>query len=295
MDQATHDRMQLELEKHGELKATPEAVPIAAVLGRSLHKFHQFASKPFGYNNPPGQMVSEALGIPAMARTLERVGYGEPLTTGKGMTTKPRDDTADVAMLAASFAPLIGRGGAKVAKAAGEGLTDRMLAGKGLIPGLPGQPPVSMFAVSPQKGKPFWYNPEGGKFAAFEEKGMHNKVIQDPEFTSKLGTTTEDAMKETSPMLMGRHRGSTLDLMQVASPTHESLNTIRNLVESQKLSPENVNFSAGENLFENIPRDELLKAAKLEELEKYKKYKDGGAVEGFFPDKDQMQLELLKR
>lgn len=90
-------------DKGGEVKATPVKNKQALGMSKALQAVHGFASKPFGYNNPPGEMISEFLGIPATARTLERMGYGEPLTTGKGMTTKPREDTMEALM---SVAPL---------------------------------------------------------------------------------------------------------------------------------------------------------------------------------------------
>ena len=126
--------------------------------------------------------------------------------------------------------------------------------------------------------QPFWYNPSNKQMATFEPSGMHNKVAQDPEFTAKLGATPEEVMHEQSPMIMGRHRGEKLDLMQMTPPSDLSLATLREMIAQRKLSPESVNFSAGENLFEGIPKDELLKAEKLQELEQYKKYKDGGSV-----------------
>jgi hypothetical protein len=39
-----------------------------------------------------------------MARTMDRVSYGEPLTTGRGMTLKPREDTLNALIGAAPFA-----------------------------------------------------------------------------------------------------------------------------------------------------------------------------------------------
>lgn len=89
----------------GEIKATPVKNKQALGMSKALQAVHGFASKPFGYNNPPGEMISEFLGIPATARTLERMGYGEPLTTGKGMTTKPREDTMEALMSVAPLAP----------------------------------------------------------------------------------------------------------------------------------------------------------------------------------------------
>jgi hypothetical protein len=50
------------------------------------------------------RMASEIIGVPAMARTMDRVSYGEPLTTGSGMTTRPRADTMDALLGAAPIA-----------------------------------------------------------------------------------------------------------------------------------------------------------------------------------------------
>lgn len=89
-----------------EMKATPVKRPAAAGAAGALKKLHEFASKPFGYENPPGEMISELLGIPAVARTLERIGYDEPLTTGKGMTTRPKEDTVEALLSVAPLAPM---------------------------------------------------------------------------------------------------------------------------------------------------------------------------------------------
>lgn len=61
-----------------------------------------FARKPFGYDNPPVQKASDFLGVPGFYRTLDRVSYGEPLTTGAGWATKIRPDTVD----ALGFVPM---------------------------------------------------------------------------------------------------------------------------------------------------------------------------------------------
>ena len=103
------DAMRMELDNKamkdgGEMKATPAKRPEAVAAAEALNKLHQFASKPFGYSNPPAEMLSEFLGIPAVAKTLERIGYGEPLTTGSGMTTKPREETIEAAMSVAPMA-----------------------------------------------------------------------------------------------------------------------------------------------------------------------------------------------
>ena len=90
----------------GEMRATPEKRPEAAAAARALKSAHEFASRPFGYNNPPGAMLSEFLGIPDVANTLERIGYGDPLTTGRGMTTKPREEVINAAMAVSPLASM---------------------------------------------------------------------------------------------------------------------------------------------------------------------------------------------
>jgi len=73
-----------------------------AQLARLLQGTHEFASKPFGYSNPPARLLSEALGLPATARTVERMSYGEPVTNiGKANVPMLQDDTADAMMFAA--------------------------------------------------------------------------------------------------------------------------------------------------------------------------------------------------
>lgn len=81
-----------------ELRATPMSNPIMGLLADRLKKVQQFGAKPFGYENPPVEMLMNLLGIPAVQQTMERMAYGEPLTTGSGMTTKPRPEAIEAAM-----------------------------------------------------------------------------------------------------------------------------------------------------------------------------------------------------
>jgi hypothetical protein len=68
--------------------------------------------------------VSDLLGIPELQRTLNRISYNEPLTTGTGYTTKLRPDTVSAAM---TVAPMVGptaKAGAAGARMAGTALKD---------------------------------------------------------------------------------------------------------------------------------------------------------------------------
>lgn len=68
--------------------------------------------------------VSDLLGVPELQRTLNRISYNEPLTTGTGYTTRLRPDTLSAAM---TVAPGIGptvKAGAVGARMAGTALKD---------------------------------------------------------------------------------------------------------------------------------------------------------------------------
>jgi len=81
-----------------ELRATPMVNPVMGLLADRLKKVQQFGAKPFGYENPPVEMLMNLLGVPAVQQTMERMAYGEPLTTGRGMTTKPRPEAIEAAL-----------------------------------------------------------------------------------------------------------------------------------------------------------------------------------------------------
>ena len=80
------------------LRETPMQNPILGLLADRLKKAQEFGAKPFGYENPPVEMLMNLLGITAVQQTMERMAYGEPLTTGRGMTTKPRAEAVEAAM-----------------------------------------------------------------------------------------------------------------------------------------------------------------------------------------------------
>jgi hypothetical protein len=110
--------------------ATPMQSPIMGLLAERLKQAQQFAAKPFGYQNPPAEMLMNLLGIPAVQQTAERMAYGEPLTTGRGMTTQIRPEALEAAMVVAPVGGLLGRGverGAMAAGRAGERLAERVV------------------------------------------------------------------------------------------------------------------------------------------------------------------------
>jgi hypothetical protein len=68
--------------------------------------------------------VSDLLGIPELQRTLNRVSYNEPLTTGTGYTTRLRPDTVSAAMTVAPMVGPVAKAGAAGARMTGTALKD---------------------------------------------------------------------------------------------------------------------------------------------------------------------------
>jgi hypothetical protein len=96
-----------------QMKATPRGFIsglFSDVLGRTLN----MPSMPrtgvpsldllYANRNP----LFNTMGVGDVQKTAERISYGQPLTTGSGMTTKPREETINAAM---TVIPLVGQGG----------------------------------------------------------------------------------------------------------------------------------------------------------------------------------------
>lgn len=90
---------------------------LANALAGGLKSVNAFAAKPFGYENPPGEMLVNALALPQIANTLERYSYGQPITNaGKANVPMLPSDTADALMAAA---PVVAKWPRQAAGAAG--------------------------------------------------------------------------------------------------------------------------------------------------------------------------------
>jgi hypothetical protein len=112
------------------IRATPMQYPILGLLADKLKKAQQFAVAPGGYANPPAEILLNLLGIPAVQQTMERMAYGEPLTTGRGMTTQVRPEVLEAAMTllpAAAGTARVAERGAMAAGRAGERMAERMV------------------------------------------------------------------------------------------------------------------------------------------------------------------------
>ena len=93
------------------------------------------------------------MGVGDVQKTAERISYGEPLTTGAGMTLRPRDETIGAAMTVAPFvgeaAVLGARAGRTGARMIGQEIADRVATGQSILPSGFAEPRSSLFAVEP--------------------------------------------------------------------------------------------------------------------------------------------------
>ena len=104
-----------------EMKPTPRKKGYG-VASDVLKGVHEFASKPFGYENPPVEFISELLGIPAASRVLDKLSYGEPITNaGKANVPLIPDDTFDAATALLGGLGTAAKAG-KLARTAAKGL-----------------------------------------------------------------------------------------------------------------------------------------------------------------------------
>jgi hypothetical protein len=123
------------------------------------------------------QGMAQLLGVPAVSQTLDRLSYGELLTTGAGMTTRIRPEAVEAALtLAPLYRPagMVAKGAEQAAMAAGkagERYAEKVLPGIMERGGLPAQlaldltqgtrRPLDVFHGTPHKFPPTERNPLG--------------------------------------------------------------------------------------------------------------------------------------
>jgi len=102
-----------------EADMTPTEVnPLAGTASRLLAKGNQYLTKPFGYENPPMEFVTDLLGVPDWIKTLENKAYGTPNYSGSGQATRLNEEAVDPLL---SLIPVVGytaKVGKKLAKKA---------------------------------------------------------------------------------------------------------------------------------------------------------------------------------
>ena len=69
-----------------EFRATPRA-PVKGAIADAFQDLHtNYLRKQFGFDNPVTEAISEFLGIPAFAKMMDNLSYGESPFKGKGET-----------------------------------------------------------------------------------------------------------------------------------------------------------------------------------------------------------------
>jgi hypothetical protein len=105
------------------------------------------------------------------AVTADRLSYGEPLTTGRGMTLQMRPETRDVLLGAAPMVGPAGRGAMTVGKAAGKELSPQIE--KTLMDFMRRQGGIKDIFIG--EGAKTWDKSAASKFVDLEESGVSNK------------------------------------------------------------------------------------------------------------------------
>lgn len=101
------------------IKATPPRPELWRRFAGGVSDALKFAAAPYGYENPPVQFLLDIL-APGVQATAERLQYGEPVTTGKGMTTRMTPDLEDALLTVGPAAYSAGKQALKGAMAAGK-------------------------------------------------------------------------------------------------------------------------------------------------------------------------------
>jgi len=137
-------------------------------------------------------------GVGDVQKTAERISYGQPLTTGSGMTLRPREETINAAMAVAPLAPTVGKVAGKTGRAVGR------MAGEEINAAMTGQPTRSFLGEITPKPKAIfigenaksWSKTNADKFLSLEEQGL-----SPIEIWKKTGTfrTPDGILKQEIP------------------------------------------------------------------------------------------------
>jgi hypothetical protein len=123
--------------------------------------------------------VLNTMGVGDVQKTAERISYGQPLTTGSGMTLKPREETIFAGMAVAPFVGeavnLGARAGRAGARMVGERIAENVAMGRPNLPSMLAEPRSSLFAVEPSALMPKPQAPvsELGFYSAAEQAALN--------------------------------------------------------------------------------------------------------------------------
>jgi len=123
--------------------------------------------------------VLNMMGVGDVQKTAERISYGQPLTTGSGMTLKPREEAVFAGMAVAPFVGeavnLGARAGRVGARMVGQRIAENVTMGRPNLPSMLAEPRSSLFAVEPSALMPKPQAPvsELGFYSAAEQAALN--------------------------------------------------------------------------------------------------------------------------
>ena len=150
--------LQFDTRPYDQMQATPRGFTsglFSDVLGRTLNmpsipKTGIPALDLLYMNRNP---VLNMMGVGDVQKTAERISYGQPLTTGSGMTLRPREEAVFAGMAVAPFVGeavnLGARAGRAGARMVGERIAENVVMGRPNLPSMLAEPRSSLFAVEP--------------------------------------------------------------------------------------------------------------------------------------------------
>jgi predicted GNAT family acetyltransferase len=156
------------------IRATPMQYPTIGLLSDKLKELEDYVKRSYAEYGVDAGTALNLLGIPAVQQTAERIAYGEPLTTGKGMTTQVRPEVMEAAMTLLPAVGTTAKGAEKAAMAAGrageryaEKVVPQIMERGGMPASLLGDlstqtvSPLTVYQGSPHKFAPTAKNPLG--------------------------------------------------------------------------------------------------------------------------------------
>ena len=173
-----------------EAKPTPRN-RFLGLLADAAQSADEYANAPGaatgGKANPPLAMLADLLGVGSVARTLDRLSYGEPITNyGKANVPLIPQDTAAAAMAAIPVAQGLGKGAVATAKFAGPkaaGMAENYMARSGLLQ------PATVWHGSPHKFDRFDFGANMGRGEGAQSYGHGGYLADAKEVASTyLGT-----------------------------------------------------------------------------------------------------------
>jgi hypothetical protein len=232
------------------------------------------------------------LSLGDVQKTAERISYGEPLTTGSGMTLRPRDETIFAGM---AVAPVISQGGrlanqaAMSAGRAGERLAERVVPQVMERGGLPAQllgdvsrgsvSPLDVYHGTPHTLPPTSRNPLGEFDASKIGTGEGAQAYGYGIYTAEARKTGERYRSQLAPERIASDLNTKMRFVQVGekpiNPDTFDVDVSQELIDAAKSGKkEFLNFAnQKKSRWEQLAKDESYKFQPYAE-EKVKAYDD---------------------